>query len=167
MKTILFITLALFFFSGYARQEHAQMTPQEQKTAKNEIREVVNVIFQSLEKMDVEALFQSYSNSPDFIFFTTDGSMVGLQEAKNHHAAWFKSLSTLKVTPIMDEFRFLPGNIVICSWQGKFEMMLGSDERLKIDKFGITFIFSKIENQWKVIYQHSSSLPPVPEVPKK
>ena len=161
MKTITFITLSLFFFSVCASQESIQMTPQEQETAKKDIREAVRVIFQNIEKMDVEALFQSYSNSSDLIFFTTDGSKTGLQEAKNHHAAWFKSLSSLKVTTITDDFRFLPGNIVICSWLGKFEMTLGSGEQLKINKFGITFIFSKIDNQWKVIYQHSSALPPV------
>ncbi len=167
MKTILLITLALFSLKGNASQEPVQMTPQEQENAKKEIREAVNVIFRNLEKMDAEALFQSYSNSSDFMFFTTDGSMAGLQEAKNHHAAWFKSLSALKVTTIRDDFRFLPGNIVICGWQGKFEMTTGSGQQLKIDKFAITFIFSKTDNHWMVIHQHSSALPPVPEVPKK
>ena len=138
------------------------MAPQEQAPVKTEVKEAVKVIFQSLEKMDVEALFRSYSNSSDFIFFTTDGSMADYQEAKNHHAAWFKSLSSLKVTTIRDDFRFLPGNIVICGWLGKFEMTLGSGEQLKINKFGITFIFRKTDNHWKVIYQHSSALPPVP-----
>lgn len=161
MKTILFITLALFFLQGNAIQEPVQMTPQEQENAKKEIREAVKVIFQNLEKMDAEALFHSYSNSSDFMFFTTDGSVVGLQEARNHHAAWFKSLSALKITTITDEFRFLPGNTVICGWQGKFEMTTGSGQQLKIDKFGITFIFSKTNNDWKVIHQHSSALPPV------
>jgi ketosteroid isomerase-like protein len=161
MKTITFVMLTLFLFSRCASQESIQMTPQEQETAKKEIREAVRVIFQNLEKMDVEALFQSYSNSSDLIFFTTDGSKTGFQEAKNHHAAWFKSLSSLKVTTNTDDFRFLPGNIIICSWLGKFEMTLGSGEQLKINKFGITFIFRKIDNQWKVIYQHSSALPPV------
>jgi hypothetical protein len=163
MKINLFILLALFFFSGYARQEPVQMTPQEQETAKKEIRDAVKVIFQSLEKMDVEALSQSYSNTSDFILITTNGSIVDWQESKNEHAAWFKSLSFLKVTTIRDDFRFLPGNIIICSWQGKFEMTLKTGEQLKIDKFGITFIFSKIDNHWKVIYQHSSALPPVQE----
>ncbi|NWF89556.1 MAG: nuclear transport factor 2 family protein [Ignavibacteriaceae bacterium] len=167
MKTILYLTLALFFFFGCAKQEPTQMTPQDQETAKKEISEGVKVIIQNLEKMNAEALFQSYSNSPYFMFLTTDGSMVGLQEAKNHHAAWFKSLSSLKVTTIKDEFRFLPGNIVICGWQGKFELTIGSGQLLKIDKFGITFIFSKIDNQWKVIHQHSSALPPVPELSKQ
>lgn len=160
MKTRIFITMALFLFSGCTRQEPLQMTAQEQENAKNEIREAVKVIFQNLEKMDAEALFQSYSNSSDFMFLTTDGSMIGWSEAKNHHAAWFKSLSALQVTTIRDEFRFLPGNIVICGWQGKFEMTLGSGQQVRNDKFGITFVFSKTDNQWKVIHQHSSALPP-------
>jgi ketosteroid isomerase-like protein len=161
MKTITFIMLVLFFSLSCAGQGSVQMTPPEQETTKKEIREAVSVIVRNLEKMDVEALFQSYSNSSDLIFFTTDGSKTGLQEARNHHAAWFKSLSSLKVTPTANDFRFLPGNIIICSWMGKFDMTLVSGEQLEISKFGITFIFSKIDNQWKVIYQHSSALPPV------
>jgi hypothetical protein len=42
-------------------------------------------------------------------------------------------------------------------------MTMKTGEKLKIDKFGITFIFTRIDNQWKVIYQHSSALPPVQE----
>lgn len=162
MKTNLFIALVLSFFFGCTGQGPAGMTPQQQETAKKEIAEVVKVIFQNLEKKDADVLFQSYSSSSDFAFVTTDGSMIDLQEARNHHAAWFKSLSSLKVTTIKDSFIFLPGNDVICSWLGKFEMTLGSGEQVKIDRFAITFIFRKTDNQWKVIYQHSSALPPVP-----
>ena len=141
------------------------MTPQQQEAAKNEIREVVSVIFRDLQKMDADALFQSYSDIPGFLFVTTDGSMTDLQAAKNHHAAWFKSLSSLKVTTIKDNFIFLPGGDVICSWLGIFEMTTGSGVQLKINQFGITFIFRKTDNQWKVIYQHSSALPPAPVIP--
>jgi ketosteroid isomerase-like protein len=160
MKTILFIMMVFFFFPGYASQAPTLLASHNQDTTTKEIREVVKVIFQSLEKMDAETLFQSYSNSSDFIFFTTDGSMVDFQAAKNHHAAWFNSLSALNVTTIDEYFRFLEGNTVICSWTGKFEMTLKSGEQLKMNKFGITFIFSKIDNKWKVIHQHSSALPP-------
>jgi len=44
-------------------------------------------------------------------------------------------------------------------------MTLKTGEQLKIDMFGVTFVFSKIDNHWKVIYQHSSSLPPAPQKP--
>ncbi|RJP66595.1 MAG: hypothetical protein C4539_11185 [Ignavibacteriales bacterium] len=163
MKKNLFIILVLFFFSGWTNQKASQINLQEQETAKKEIREVVNVIFRSLEKMDIEALSQSYSDSTNYILIATDGTIADYQVAKNHHAIWFKSLSSLKITPIKDEFRFLADNIVVCSWQGKFEMSLKTGKKLKIDKFGITFIFTRIDNQWKVIYQHSSALPPVQE----
>ena len=166
MKKNLFITLALFFIFGCAKPEAAPMTPQEQETAKKEITQAVNAILQSLEKMDAETLFQSYSNSSDFILFTTDGSMVDYQAAKKHHAAWFKTLSSLKVTTVKDELRFLPGNIVICAWLGNFEMTLKTGGQPKID-FGITFIFNKIDNHWKVIYQQTSALPADQEKPSK
>ncbi len=167
MKKILFIMLILFFYVGFSKENPAQMTSQKQEAAKKEITEVVKVIFQSLEKMDVEALFKSYSNSPDFILFTTTSMMVNYQRAKMEHAEWFKTLSSLKVTNIKDDFRFMTDSKVICAWLGKFEIVLKTGERLMIDKFGITFIFSKINNQWKVIYQQSCSSPPVQEEQEK
>jgi hypothetical protein len=161
MKTNLFIMLAFFLFYGYSKQTSAQMTSQQQETAKKEIGEVINKIFQNLEKMDAEALFQPYSNPAGFILVTTDGSMVDLAAAKNEHQAWFMSLSSLKVTPVKEDYRFLPGNTIICTWQGNFVMTFRTGMQLKIERFGITFVFSKIDNQWKVIYQHSSASPAV------
>ncbi len=167
MKKILFIILILFFFLGFLKEESTQMTSQKQEAAKKEITEVVHAIFRSLEKMDVEALFKYYSNSPDFILFTVVGTMVNYQQAKMEHAEWFKTLSSLKIISVKDEFRFLTDNKVVYAWLGKFEMVLKSGERIMIDKFGVTFIFSKIDNHWKVIYQQSCSSPPVKEEPKK
>jgi uncharacterized protein (TIGR02246 family) len=164
MKTNLIVTLFLFILFGCAQPQPAPMTPQEQAIAKKEITEVVNAIIQGLEKMDAEVLFQSYSNSPDFILFTTDGSMVDYQLAKSHNAGWFKSLSSLKVTTVKEEFRFLPGNVVICAWRATFDMTLKTGGEPKMD-FAITFVFNKSENRWKVVYQQTSALPPAPEKP--
>jgi hypothetical protein len=165
MKKILFISLVWLLFFGCTMQGTAQVSTLGQEAAKKEIGEVVNVIFRSLEKMDVEALFQSYSDSHGFILINTAGMIVDFQGAKYGHAEWFKSFSSLKVTAIKEEFKFLPGDFVLCAWQGKFEMTLKTGEQLKIDRFGVTFVFSKIENHWKVIYQHSSSLPPARQKP--
>ncbi len=134
------------------------MTSTEQETTKKEIKEVVNVIFQGLEKVDAEAACQPYLNSPDSILFTVYGTMVDYLGAINGHAAWFKTLTSIKVTTIKEEFRFLPDNLVIYPWLGKFEMTLKSGEQVTVD-FGVTMIFRKIDNQWKVIYQQTSQVP--------
>ncbi len=164
MKTILIVALPLFFIFGYAKAQPASMSPQEQEATKKELIEAVNTIVRGLEKMDAEVLFQSYSNSPDFILFATDGSMADYQAAKNHHVQWFKSLSLLKVTTVEDQFRFLPGNVAVCAWHAHFEMTLKTGGDPKMD-FAITLMFKKIDNHWKVVYQQTSALPPAQEKP--
>lgn len=166
MRTHFIKTLALFFFIGFAVQASAQTNNQEQEVAKKEITEVVNTIFQSLEKLDIEALSMSYSNSADYILFTTNGTMADYETSKVEHAQWFKSLSSLKVTTIKEKFRLLPGNIAICPWLGTFDMIYKSGKQMKVN-FAITFVFLKVDNQWKVVYQQSSALPPAPEKPVK
>jgi hypothetical protein len=163
MKIKLFVILTIFLFSGFISPKPVTKTSGDPESIKKEISEVVKVIFKNLQGMNADALFLPYSDSPSFSFVTTDGSAVGLQEAKNHHVAWFSSLSSLKVTPSNENYVFLPNNIVICTWQGKFEMTMKTGMKVIINKFAITFIFSKTDNIWKVIYQHSSALPPVPE----
>jgi hypothetical protein len=158
MKTNLYLVLALLLFFGCTKQEPMQMTPQEKGIAKKEIKEVVNFIFQSLEKLDAEAAFQPYLNSPDFILFTVYGTMVDYQWAINGHAVWFKTLTSIKVITTKEEFRFLPDNLVIYPWLGKFEMTLKTGEQVTVD-FGVTMILRKIDNQWKVIYQQTSQVP--------
>jgi ketosteroid isomerase-like protein len=166
MKTRILMTLLLSFLFGCAQQP-AQMTAQEQETAKKEIREVVNVILQSAQKLDVEAVLQPYSNSADFILINPDGSMADYQGAKNGTADFIRPLSALKFTTVNDEFRFLPNNIVICAWLGTCEMTLKTGEYSKIEKYGVSMVFRKINNNWKIIYSHESASTPVQEKPKK
>jgi ketosteroid isomerase-like protein len=162
MKSNYLTLWLIIFFFGCTLKVNAQMTAQEQENAKKEITEIVGTIFMNLQNMDAEALYKSYDESPDFIQMTTAGDMVDFQTAKNEHASWFKTLSSLKVTLIKEACRFLPGYTAIYSWFGKFEMTTKQGMQLKNDKLGTTFIFRKIGNQWKVIHQQASSLPPVP-----
>ena len=141
------------------------MTPQEQDVAKKEINEVLNQQLESASKLDAEALMQSYSNSPDFILLTTTGSMADYQGTKIGTAEIYKSLTALKFTTIKNEFRFLPGNIVICAWLGTCDITFKTTERATIDSYAITFVFKKLDNHWKIIYSHESASPPVEVTP--
>jgi uncharacterized protein (TIGR02246 family) len=162
----LVVSMALCLLLGLTYQTFASGITQDKETAKKEIGSVIDQIFQNLEKMDVEGLFQSYVNSPDFILFTTDGSMADYQQIKNHHVVWFKSLSSLKVTTLRNEYRFLSDDAAVCPWFGTFEMAPVKGEPMKVP-FAITFVFRKIDNHWKVAYQHTAALPPAPAKPTK
>jgi uncharacterized protein (TIGR02246 family) len=161
MKLTLAIGLALFMLSGCGKQEPARMTPQEQDAVKKEITQVIDQQIQAASKLDADALMQSYWNSPDFILLSSNGSMADYQQMKNGTAEMYKSLSALKFTTIRNEFRFLPGNIVICAWLGKCDATFKNDDRATFDSYAITFVFQKLDNHWKIIYSHESASPPV------
>ena len=50
--------------------------------------------------------------------------MADYPAAKNHHVQWFKSLSSLKVTTVSDEIRFLSDDVAVCAWRTTFAMTL-------------------------------------------
>ncbi len=160
MKSILFIFAVLILCSGFSGQEPLSVISQDDETVKKEVREVAVTLFGNLEKRDANALFSLYSDVSGFVFIMTDGNMVSLQQFKDHNIAWFGMLSALKVTTIRDEIRLLCNNQVLYSWMGSMEMTLGNGQQVTLNKFGITFIFSKIDNAWKVVHQQSSALPP-------
>jgi hypothetical protein len=160
MKSTLLVVLAMFLLFGCGKQQPDQMTPQEQDVAKKEISEVLDHQLQSASKLDADALLQSYWNSPDFILLTTSGSMVDYQATKNGTAEMYKTLNALKFTTIKNEFRFLPGNVVICAWLGKCEFTFKTEERATIGSYAITFVFQKLDNQWKIVYSHESASAP-------
>jgi ketosteroid isomerase-like protein len=160
MKTMLFILPVLFLCSGYAGPEPVPAMQQDDETVKKEVREVAGTLLINLANRDADALFSLYADAGDCVFIMTDGNMVNLQEFKNHNIAWFGMLTSLKVTTTRDEIRLLCNNQVLYSWMGSMEMTLGNGQQVTISKFGISFIFSKTGNEWKVVYQQSSALPP-------
>ncbi len=161
MKPVLLSLLVVLFSSGCTKQEPVPMTPQEQEVAKKEIREVSDRIVQSLNTMDLESLLRPYWNSPDFVLVNTEGSMGDYQTTKNGTVEMFNLLASLKYATVKDEFRFLPGNTVLYAWFGKSEVVFKGGQQAKIDAYAITFVFRKVDNDWKIIYAHESASPPV------
>jgi ketosteroid isomerase-like protein len=167
MKTNHLIALLVIIFLGCSKPEPAQLTPQEQEAVKKEIREILNLQILACEKADVDALIQAGLDSPDIIAFMTDGTMQDYQGAKNATAELFKSVASAKFTPVKDDFRFLSNNLVLYAWLGKCEMTFKTGEHSKIDSYGITYLFRKSNNQWKVIHSHESASPPIQEKTKE
>ena len=158
MKSICVVTMALLFLFGGALSQPIPTTQQEQQATKAEIVNAVNTIFSSLETLNADTLFQLYSKSPAFALFTTDGSLADYQAAKNHHTVWFRQLSALKVSTTATEVKALSGDVAVCAWHGTFDMTFKSGDQSQVD-FGITFVFTKIDNHWKVVYQQTAQLP--------
>jgi hypothetical protein len=112
-----------------------------------------------LEKLDGQGVFQFYSDSPDWGMVNADGSRWDYQTTKKANADFFNSATAYKWTTTRQDFMVVSKDIVICAWDGKDETILKSGDKIIYDPHAYTFVFKKIEGQWKIIYSHDSGIP--------
>lgn len=143
------------------------MSPQEKETVKKELAGIVEGIVRGCDQLDIQEVLKSYSDSRDFVAVNTDGSVVDYEGFKDINTELFTALTSFKFTTTKEDFRFLTDSLVLCTWIGNSEIVLKSGEHLKIPAFVTTFLFSKVNNEWKIMYSHQSASPSIEEKPEK
>lgn len=78
---------------------------------------------------------------------------------KNTASAFFKSANYVTYTTVKEDFKFLSKSLVMCTWTGREEYELKIGEHMKVDPYVGSLLFSKIDNEWKIVYTHESSAP--------
>lgn len=81
--------------------------------------------------------------------------------------AFFVSVTANTFTTKKEGFRFLSKTLVLYAWQGSNAFALKSGERLNIEHYVGSMLFSKETGEWKIIYAHESASAPVQESAKK
>ena len=143
------------------------MTHQEKDAAQKEIAGIIDGIVRSCDQLDYQGALKPYFDSPSFVAVNTDGSVVDYEGFKNLNTELFKAVSTFKFTTTTLDVHFLTDNVVLCTWTGNSEIVLTSGERFRTPAFAATLLFSKVNNEWKIMYSHESASPPTQETQVK
>ncbi len=161
------LALLVSLFLTACQTESGEMTPQEQETAKKEISARIEEIVQGANRLDVEAALKPYSSAADFLIVSPDGSTADYQTMKNAQTAFFGQAVSNTFKTEKEDFRFLSKTLVLCTWQGSNTFALKSGERGKIEHYTGSMLFSKINNEWTIIYAHESASAPIQAPAKK
>jgi hypothetical protein len=170
-SSTLFVYLGIAIISSLllvsCQNESSEKTAQEKETAKKEISDIGKGIIQSVERLDIESALKPYLDSPDFLMINPDGSYQDYADFKSANTEAFKQLTSMKQTNIKEEFRFLSKTEVLYTWFGKNEIELKTGEKIKNESYIGTMLFSKINNEWRIVYAHESASPAIQEQVKK
>jgi hypothetical protein len=139
--------------------EHLSSSEMEQ--IKKELQEVINTLIMGCEALDMEVAFGMFANSPDFLMMGTDGSLCDYQTYLNNNVDYLMTCSDFKLTTFKEEIRILSRDMAIFAWSYGAEAALKTGEKDIVENAGATFVFRKVDDEWKVVYYHESSLPPV------
>ena len=131
----------------------------EQERIKEELRRAINTLIRGCETLDMEMAFGMFSNSPDFLMMGTDGSLCDYETYVKNNVDYLKTCSSFELTTFGQEIKILDRDTAIFSWAYGAKATLKTGEQDVVEKAGATFVFGKVENEWKVVYYHESSLP--------
>jgi ketosteroid isomerase-like protein len=157
-KSVLAAAL-LMICCGCGTHGDTQMTEQEKQTITKGVKEAVDVIVKNSEQGNLEASLAPYWNSPDFIAFNSDGTMWDFDAFRKADVEYFAMMTSQKITTLQDAVRILSRDVVIYAWRLRFDMTLKYGRMMSMGPAGLTLVFKRMNNEWKVVYSHESSLP--------
>ena len=140
--------------------EAEHLSGSEKEKIKNELQKAINTLIAGCEALDMELAFGVFSNSPDFLMMGTDGSLCDYQTYLNNNIKYLMTCANFKLTTLQEEIRILDRDMAIFSWAYRAEATLKTGEQDIVENAGATFVFSKVNDEWKVVYYLESSVPP-------
>ena len=137
--------------------ETTEMTETEKEIAKQEISSVNAAIIKSANELNVDATLKGYS--PDVKGVNPDGTSFDYASLASGYKQSFDGVKSLNFTKVKENFKFISKTFVLCTWTGTVEPELKSGQHLKNDPHTASLLYSKINNEWKIVYEHDSEAP--------
>lgn len=136
------------------------LTILEKESIEAEIKKIIEGLILGCETLNFDMAFGMFSDTPDFLMIGTDGTQCSYDQYLKNNIDYMSTCSAFKLTTFNGEVRILDRETVIYSWAYGVQAELKTGEKDIIDKAGASFVFRKINNEWKVVYYHEASLPP-------
>jgi ketosteroid isomerase-like protein len=157
MKRNIFVAALLLLFISCTQQQSDQLTQQQKDQIKKDVKVVVDSMVAKFESLDVNAAFQYYWDSPNFLALNADGSRSDFQASKKGTIDFFNSATSVKISTTFEDYKVMTKDLVICAWVGKEDVALKSGDKVLYDPIAESLVFGKVADQWKVIYNHESA----------
>ena len=158
MKLFIVFFILLKSFSSFA---------DEGLKKENEVKKIINESilkwYSTLCSSNTEELVSLYSSKITFLPTSSKMVIKELKEVKNYFIGVnerYKKFKTNKCELLKPEIMLIDNNTVVVTGIDEFEGVIDNENQ---DSFNIkgrqSFIFTKENNEWKIIHHHRSSLP--------
>ena len=126
---------------------------------KDALHSALDKVITGCETLDMKLAFEIFSDSADFLMMGTDGTLCDYQTYRKNNIDYLTSCESFKLHTFKKEVRVFSEEMAVLSWAYGVEAKLKTGEVDIIDNAGASFVFQKIQNEWKVVYYHEASVP--------
>lgn len=99
-------------------------------------------------------------DSPDFAFLTPDGRVYSYAEFMRFWEGFVSQLSAQRMTIRTERVVVLGPDQALYVWQGADELVRKDGAVLRLDPYCGTYLYRKINGEWRMAHGHESGLPP-------
>lgn len=160
-KKSAFIVLLGLFFSFNGMCQVPQLSDQEKESIEKEISVLVATSIDDVNQRKVETFMKPYEKSDDFLYVKANGSFVGYDGLEYEVDEFFKGLKSLKFVKHDEGIRIITNTIVLYTWVGHYEAINNEGRSWVVKNYVATSLMTKIDNEWKVTYEHTSASRPI------
>jgi ketosteroid isomerase-like protein len=162
MKTHNLIALSLATVFGLVASSAfaAPLSEKQQATIKQEVEQTMQSLLQNFSRADIDGILKFYSDDPGFLAPDPEGKISDNPTFRKATREFFQTVSSETIQTKHQDVRILAADTVVLAWQGSFQTQMKDGAVLKCDSYAATFVFRRIGNEWKIIYDHESGLPP-------
>jgi len=126
----------------------------------NELKDALDSLIEGCESLDMNQAFDIFWDSPEFRMIAMDGTLCDYQTYLRNNIDYLAECSSFELTTLDERIDVLNSDLGIYSWIYRAVATLRTGEQDVIEKAGASFVFRRLEDQWKVIHYHESTLPP-------
>ena len=137
------------------------MTKDESDRIIMDVKSTYNKISRHSQKAQLTSFLSYYHVSLHSLSFSADGNISNYEEFRKLCNEYYGSLKEQKIITIREKYHVIDRNLVIVGWTGNITAHFKNGDIVKMNNYSITSVFKKLNDEWKVIHDHESALPPV------
>ncbi|GLH72959.1 hypothetical protein GETHLI_14610 [Geothrix limicola] len=143
-------------------QPQETLSEAQQAQIRAEVLQAVKPLLAAVERLDIQAMRTLSHKSPEFSFVMPDGTSYGFEEVLATAKELFANLSGQKMITQKERVLVLAPDAALYLWQGRNDVMQKDGVLLRSDPYCCTYLYRKVDGQWKFAYGHESGLPSQP-----
>ncbi|MEJ7611420.1 MAG: nuclear transport factor 2 family protein [Ferruginibacter sp.] len=157
MKVLIPLLIAIILFSC-TQKSKTVLSEAQKKSIQEEIRPIIAKIYEAAAHVDTTKLYEVFSFADnDFTYVETSGAFYDQAAYKKMVREFYGPLRSEMIAKGIEKYTYLSEDNVLWSYSGTLTANYKNGQQVKYEPFGMTMLFRKTNNKWKVVFLQEST----------
>jgi ketosteroid isomerase-like protein len=159
MQILILVFPAMLF--SCTQKSKSVLSGEQTKKIQEEIQSVIAQIYEAAAHVDTTKLYDVFSFADDdFTYVETTGAFYDQAAYKQMVRQFYGPLTSEMIAKGTEKYTYLSEDNVLWSYSGALTATYKNGQQVKYEPFGMTLLFRKTNNKWKVVFLQESTQEP-------